>query len=399
MYNKKLAKKFFFSPSVANSRPARELIRLSLLHCASKAPELLHVWIAGGKAEALARKIFAVIALSGAQNHPRLRGLSPRDPLCTGDDVLQILAKILVFCGCHTTSPLYSGKLIRYLVDLRLALVLGSVSGASAIEAAEEQGTEEEEQRAQEVAAWIESDLGLDLDAVRQGIASIRHYDLDALKGSLAAVRGIVESVVHRGLMKKEILVDEVQILLVAARLSVVRDETAVLLNYAQLQPLFDVLQKGGVRNIFGSMPALGNIICLNVEARPSLVMDVCNWLTGDDARLDLIQGQWGHGLYRLLTFSRRHGTQALDSLSTIVREWAQNGSGRIRQVFPLWRDSVEHEVDRQIGVCGAARQEALTKATEVALADVEAAAELAARHGAGGSDSFYALVNKARDL
>ena len=141
MYNKKLAKKFFFSPSVANSNPVRELLRLSLLHCASKAPKLLHVWIAGGKAEALLRKIFAVTAPSRAGHHPRLRGLSPRDPPFTGGDVLQILAKILIFLGCHTTSPLYSGKLIGYLVDLRLAQALGSVSGATGLEAADEQAT------------------------------------------------------------------------------------------------------------------------------------------------------------------------------------------------------------------------------------------------------------------
>ena len=143
---------------------------------------------------------------------------------------------IRAYFGRHTTSPLHNPRaLLPYVMDCRLALALRGGSGKAEIDEELERQAEEYETLAQAVAEWVSS-IGLDVEEVKQVRASIRHYDLKSLKESLEVVRATVESVKQRGLMKKEISEDQdLQILLVAARLSVERGETAVLLSRTQL--------------------------------------------------------------------------------------------------------------------------------------------------------------------
>ena len=296
MINDKGSGEFVFSLKLANSREARDLLRLSLLQHASTATGQLKVWIAGKTAAKLIKSMFEVRIPTGGAPHDRLRALAPKISSGPCDPKwLKILQMILVFFGVHTSSPLHGNPLLPYIIDLRLAVALCSGPCRGTINEKLEQMAIEGEARAKLVVAWIAS-LGLLLDDVKAHKASIRHYDLAALKLSHVFVSAVVNSLKECSLMKTVVSLDTMEILLASSRHSVARDDTVVLLDFEQLQAAFRVLQEGGARHIFRSIPALGNLMCLDVGGTPDVVMQVCRWVVADKARLALISASqsWG---------------------------------------------------------------------------------------------------------
>ena len=393
MINDKASGKFVFSLKLANSPEARELMRLSLLHHAANATGGLKVWIAGKTAARLVRSMFEVHHPKSGDLHDRLRALAPKKTSSLLDvKSLGILKSILVFFGVHASSPLHGNPLLPYIMDLMLAVALCNVPCGGTIDEELKKMAIKAEEQAELVEKYVAS-KGLQVAQVKQYKSSIRHYDLADLKRSHVFVCAVVDSLVKFSLMKTVVSVDKMGILLAAARHSVSRDDTVVLLNLDQLNAAFSVLQKGGARHIFGSMSALGDLLCFDVGGAPNMVMEVCNWIVVEKARLELISSSafWGNGLYRLLLLARRHGGLVLPELTSLAMSIASSRYGSLQSFLPLWNMLLENLLDHEITVNGVTRAIAFKSATVRALDMIKPLAEFAVKYK--GGDSFYGLL------
>ena len=312
-----------------------DLLKATLNYLGARIPHNLTAWIAGTKAETVVRAISTVQRHAHDQFDKRL---TPRALVSGSDSVPPSDGRILTFVGRHPSASLYGADMKIYIGDLLFALAIGHGTEQCQIEEALVKSAQEEEERAQIVEKII-ADLGLCLDTIRRcQRASVRHINPDALTSSHAFVLRVVTKLVECKLMKEEVSRNEMAIFDVACRLSAIRGEGVKLPDFAQVEAVCEILQGAGARNVFATVSCLNDVLCFHIEDTPNVLCDLVGWLAADDARLKIIPGGFGRGLYQFLLVAREHGIEVLDSVCSLVVTESKNDYQSVNAVLPVWR-------------------------------------------------------------